>query len=338
MVKVIVLNNTNLVAPNNLALDPTGNGQLTTNMNTPISSPQYNSRFIYKFPYPIKLTDNSQIALQSVGMYFSWYNVCGFSDNSNYGNNKLYYRWVDGVLYDIDFRSGNYTFESLYNYIQWVLISRGHYLINTDGSFVFLFEIIRNPTYYTCDLITYPIDNTTSYTLPANATWSLPLVPTCPQIYIPLYSNEANNGTFTAGEIIEMEAFGSIYNNFGRLIGLESGVYGVALSSNTQVFSSQNVSVLDRVAGFGMTCSISNNPHSNPPRLLQTFSLPKNIYDQWFEYNISEYVWLEAYAGEHSQIQIDIYDQYGNPIRILDTNLIITLIIKEKGEEVTKTL
>jgi len=332
MVKVIVLNNTNLVAPDNLSIDPTGNGQLTGNMTTPISNPSFNSKYTYKFPYPITCK-NSCIALQSVGMWFSHYNVCGANDNSNYNNNKFYYRWVDGVLYDIEYRSGNYTFESLQCYFQWVLISRGHYLINTDNSFIFLFELIRNPSYYTCDIIVYPIDNTTAYTLPTTATWSLPVSPTCPEIYIPIYQNMTNT-YFTVGEIAEMVALGgTIYSNFGRLIGYNPGKYGSSTDPNTQVFSSQNVSVLDRLTGFNIYCSISNNQHSNPPGLLQTISFAKNIYDAYTEYSVPEYVWVDIFDGSQSQLSISFTDQYGNPVRILDTNLIITLIIKDKNEE-----
>lgn len=336
MVKVIVLNQTNLVAPNNYPLDPTSSdGKLTSSMNTPISGPSFNSRYIYNFPKPVVLK-NSEISLQSVGVWISWYNVCG-RDNSNYNNNIMYYRWVDGTLYDIVFPSGNYTFESLQCYMQWIFISRGHLLINTDGSFVYLIEMIRNPTYYTCNIIVYPTPVVLgTYTYPSNATWTIPGTPTTPQVYIPNYLATTNTA-FTAGELVEMNALSGSFSNFGRLLGYISGKYPTTPSATTNVFNSQNVSVLDTISGFTIACSISNNAYSNPPRLLQTISFPKQTYDSYLEYQVSEYVWTEAYDGTHTSIQIDIADQYGNPIRLLDTNLILTLLIKDKNEEIVKT-
>lgn len=335
--KVIVLNQTNLVYPNNLAIDPTSDGQLTSKMNTPITGPSFNSRYVYNFPKPIVLKD-AQISLQSVGCWVSWYNVCG-KDNSNYNNNIMYYRWFDDILYSIVFPSGNYTFESLQCYMQWIFISRGHFLIDANLDYVFFIEMLRNPTFYTCNLILYPEPIALgTYTYPPNATWTITENGLTPQVYIPLYLGQTNTTQFSAGEIAEMEALDGTDSNFGRLLGYTAGKYPTAPQTTTQVFNSQNVSVLDTISGFTLTCSIVNNPYSNPQRLLQTFSFPKQTFDYYLEYAVPEYVWCECYDGTHTSIQIDITDQYGNPVRLLDTNLIITLLIKDKNEEGRKTL
>ena len=123
-----------------------------------------NSVFTYKFDVPINFQDE-EISLISASMYYSWRNITT-------DNNVLEYLWVNNQTYQIVLPVGFYEVSDINAYCQYVMRENGHYYIK-GTTFVYYFEILINPTNYSCDIITYPAPVTmpSGYTKPTNANY-----------------------------------------------------------------------------------------------------------------------------------------------------------------------
>ena len=123
-----------------------------------------NSVFTYKFDVPINFQDE-EISLISASMYYSWRNITT-------DNNVLEYLWVNNQTYQIVLPVGFYEVSDINAYCQYVMRQNGHYYIK-GTTFVYYFEILINPTNYSCDIITYPVPVTmpSGYTKPTNGTY-----------------------------------------------------------------------------------------------------------------------------------------------------------------------
>ena len=181
-----------------------------------------NSRYRLNFPQPVNFR-NSSVAVGSVSMYYSWFNV----NASTYNNNVFQIIHPNGAGFTtltITLPNGFYSVSDINSYIQQQLIANNFYLIDNNGNYVYYIQLVENGTYYSIeqDSFPVPISLPTGWTNPG---LSLPAVATTPQLVIP--SN----------------------NNFGRLIGFNAGttpspVQSVVLTCNllqNKYMSPQNV-------------------------------------------------------------------------------------------------
>ena len=73
-----------------------------------------NSMLRLKFSSPLQIDSTEQIALSTLNMYYSWFNISA----SQYNNNVFQYRWFDasGVLnqvFTVTIPDGLYTIDTL---------------------------------------------------------------------------------------------------------------------------------------------------------------------------------------------------------------------------------
>lgn len=90
-----------------------------------------NSKYIYKFQHPQTFTDSS-IALNTLNMYYSWFNI----SSKLYNNNVFQYKWFNssGSLADtftVTILDGFYSITSINLYFQTVMLANTHYLYDT---------------------------------------------------------------------------------------------------------------------------------------------------------------------------------------------------------------
>ena len=86
-----------------------------------------NNKLIYKFPNSVVFKNNS-IAVSSVSMYYSWFNI-----SEALMNNKFSYSWLEGtttMTYEVVIPDGLYEIAQLNAYFQFVMISNNTYLIS----------------------------------------------------------------------------------------------------------------------------------------------------------------------------------------------------------------
>ena len=111
-----------------------------------------NNKLIYKFPNSVVFKNNS-IAVSSVSMYYSWFNI-----SQALGNNTFTYSWTNGTTvttYQVVIPDGLYEIAQLNSYLQFVMISNDTYLIDSSGKYVYCLCRINIKPYTICSPVEY---------------------------------------------------------------------------------------------------------------------------------------------------------------------------------------
>ena len=283
---VLILNSTNVVANSN------------------------NTKFIYQFPSAVTFEAGSQIAVSSINMYYSWFNING----NLYNNNTFSYVWFDAtgaltVTVKVVIPNGNYSIATLNDYIQSVLVTNGHYIVQTStGKFVYHIEMLTNPTYYAVQLnvyymMTQATATASGYTKGSN-TWIFPATNLCPQVIIPST------------------------NTFKSLIGFNSGNYPSASASTSQSFLSAVTPTLSPVSSVVMTCSLCEQKYSLPDNVLFCFTSGNTSFGDMINIQQSALSFVNIRSGTYNQVQISLTDQNYGMMNINDPQLVIMLTIR----------
>ena len=264
-----------------------------------------NSKFVYKFD-KAQSFKNSEIALSSIQLYYSWYNINSFL----YNNNTFQYRWFNssGVLNQtitVVIPDGFYDINSLNTYFQGVLLQNGHY--TTVGNLnTFYFELVENPTYYAIQLNVIPVPALGSTNPTRGSTsWQYPTVATTPQ-FIVLSTN-----------------------NFKNIIGYNAISYPETPSSIQQKFLSQNCPVITPVSSVAVRCNLAKNVLSNPSDFLYCFTQGMSGFGDLIDIHPSNLNWTSINDGNFTELVVSFTDQNFNPIRLIDNQLIIVLLIRQ---------
>lgn len=273
----------------------------STNLNTFDST---NCEYIYKFPYSVKFEDGDKIALSSLRIYYSWRNI-----TSALYNNSFSYIWVNGQTYQVNIPDSFMTIDQINAYLQSIMVSNKHYLVDSSGNYVYYLEIIANSTTYKIELRSYtvPVSLPSGYTAPSGFVYSTSTVKT-PQFVIP-------NTKFT------------------NLIGVYNGTYPTTQQSSTYVKSSDYTPQVSPISSLFITCNLVNNPYSYPSNILTCFS--SNVgYGSLIEFEPRQLVFVDIQNGYYSEIRVKFVDQNFNSVNILDTNLTLLMVIRNKNDSV----
>ena len=146
-----------------------------------------NDTMIYKFPAGAVTFNRNVIAISSISLYFSWFNITSATTNSEYNNNSYEYVWYGSTgasTYTVTMPDGYYEISDINAYLQSVLVSNGHYLTDSSGNYVYYLQLEVNQTEYAVQFNSYPIPSSlpSGYSNPASM--SFPSADTTPQITI----------------------------------------------------------------------------------------------------------------------------------------------------------
>lgn len=118
------------------------------------------------FPADLSLTSSSVVAISSAVVPYSWYNI-----SSAAGNNTFQFQWpsVGSTLDTVTIPDGNYSIQSLNEYIQFYCVQNGFYLVNGTTN-VYYFTMTYNTTYNKVQLLFYTVPTSlpSGYTQPSN--------------------------------------------------------------------------------------------------------------------------------------------------------------------------
>jgi len=195
--------------------------------------------FQYNFPVSTKFPIGSQVAVSSLAVYNSTFNI-----QASRGNNNITISWL-GTLYSLTFPD-SYMSASDINYaIQYFCIQNNLYMTASSGSTnVYFVEIVQNAVRYALQLNCYAIPTAAQatalgYVLPAGATWSLP----------------------SATAATPLVSFNAV---FGALIGQPAGTFpSVAQATNYSIISTITP-IISPVNSYILTCSMINSNLSIP--------------------------------------------------------------------------
>lgn len=278
-----------------------------------------NSVFLYNFPLGGIQFKDEFIAVQQVSLYNSVFNI---STTNN--NNSFSYIWVDGTTWTITLPDSYLSLAEINATLQAYMVSKGHYLKTSTGSYVYLLELVINPSRYADQINSYQISTAiataNSWTLPASATWVLPTNAINPILVVPSTNFQSIIG-YTAGK----------YPN-ATITGTPPAQVQTPAYTSTQSFLSSSAPQIIPQPSYLCTCSLVNNRLAIPSQLI--FSLtPQGVgFGELYTYQVADLAFNKIEDGNYTQFTFRFVDSLGNPIVFQDPNSLILLIIKSKGE------
>ena len=274
-----------------------------------------NSKYLYKFPSgSISFKKGDMIAVQSIGLFYSWFNITSGTTGSRYNNNSFSYTWGGGAATQITLPDGYYTLADLNSVLQQYMYSANQYCLDENGSAVYFLELIENVSYYAIQVNSYPV----------------PLSATTDTKYTTANGYTFPTGfPFSTGSVKTPQLVVSPSNAFGSLIGFAAGSYPPTQQAVKYFAYSSFTPQMSPVSSLVVQCSLLHNRYSLPTNLLYSFSSGSTGFGDLIQvapagelpYNFIE-------PGAYADFLISFVDQDLSPVMLNDTNLVIMLTIK----------
>ena len=218
------------------------------------------------------------------------------------------YTWITGVQYTVNIPV-NTTWEiaDLNSLMESVMITNGHYLLNSSGNYVFYAQIIANSNYYktTLQMQPFPIALPAGWTNPSAIVF--PVQPTYVQL------------TFNNTQVQNVLGFTAI------------GPYppGQTPAVSNYSVNSQQAPQVCPYSSIQIWCDSLSAKDNNTPKLLDTF--PVNVlYGQPIVYEPKFPSWVLCNSSAtYNFINVYLLDQYGLPLTVLDPNWSMSILLKK---------
>ena len=258
-----------------------------------------NNTFVYRFPSSVAFP-NHEIALASVDMYYAWYNVSALL-----GNNTFSYVWTDGTTNTIVLEDGLYEINTINERLQFAFIANGHYLVDSGGNNIYYINISANTTRYATqiDIFQFPNALPAGYTNPAAV------------VFPP-----ANQITMT------------LPSKFNELLGFTSGFTTTAPTGTNLSFLSSVAPNIQPNNVLYVSVSNIDNKYGSPSGLVHRI-VPNTTFGSLITEN-PEFSFNPLHSGTYNQLLIQILGTDKSPIKIIDPNIVITFLIKNKEQSI----
>lgn len=268
-----------------------------------------NDTYTYRFPNGSVEFSNDQVAVASISIYFSWYNISSATTASQYNNNIYTYTWYDALgpsTYTVTMPDGYYEVADLNSFLQFTMVNNGHYLLDSNGDFVYYIEWVVNQTYYGVQMNSYPIPTAlpAMWSNPAGITF--PLVASTPQVTV-----LANN-------------------NFGLVVGFDAGTYPTITQATNFSKLSDFTPQITPVNSLILSCTLLNNKYSIPNTLLYSFNPSGTQFGSLITIQVPQFAFVDIVDGSYTDFTIQFFDQNLNRIFIQDSNIVVLLVIAKK--------
>jgi hypothetical protein len=269
--------------------------------------------FVYNLPQSTKFEQGDQVGVASVAVYNSTFNITAAR-----GNNTITVTWVTDTTYTSPVTwtipDGYYSVSDINYFIQYNCVANGWYLTANNGANnIYFIEAVQNAPRYGVQLNLYAIPTsaqatTLGYTKPSTSTWSFPATATTPQI--------------------------SFNTAFGSLLGFNGATYPASAQSTTYSALSTLTPIISPVNSYIMCCNLVNSRYSIPNNVL--FSIPVTTgLGGLISLTPSQIVFNDIASNIYNQITITFFDQLFNKLLMNDTEIVLTLAIKEARESNT---
>jgi len=283
-----------------------------------------NNKLIYRFPNSVTFKDN-YIAVSSVSMYYSWFNI-----TSAYQNNTFSYNWTVGTTtttYTITIPDGLYEVITLNALLQYNMIANGTYLIDSSGKNAYYAELILNPSRYAVQINTFlvPTSLPTGYTQPSN--WvGYPTSTFNPVITIPAKLNVILG--YTAGFATNANTGNAYTPPAGSTTVSKNGFGTLSYISTTPPNLQPNSSIY-----FAM--SNINNPYTQPSSIIYSL-VPQGEVGTLINERPPQFMWNKMIDGTYNELRLTFLGTDLQPIQINDPSMTILLTIKGADESGVK--
>ena len=249
-----------------------------------------NSEYSYPFPSTAELTTKNQIGLSSLSVFYSWNNI-----SAKKNNNKFQYVW-NGTTKTLTIPDGQYEISALNKFLQFQFIANNHYLINSNGDYVYFAEFLLNTTEYGVNIITYEVPASASTTYPA-----------------------ASNTHFTFSGTTFNPVIQTVLGDFHKIIGYTNTFTSSAVAQTSRTYSSSTAPIINPDANCVVSCNgIINNPFSSPNSIIYSFGVSSSIGSQILE-KPSQITMNSITAGSYNSLDV----------RLLNADTLLPLEIKD---------
>lgn len=268
--------------------------------NSNVVSNSNNSIYRYNFPQGSVKFENSKVAVSSVSIYYSWYNISSVNSNNVY--QYVWYYNGSSTTFTITMPDGFYDISGINAYLQSQMIANGTYLVDANGNYVYYLEFVANATYYSIQFNSFPIPTSlpTGYSNPGGLTF--PVTTTTPQIIISA-------------------------TNFRNNIGFNAGTYPNPVQTTTYSKLSDFTPQITAVESILLSCSLLNNKYSNPSTVLYSFSPAGTGFGSVIQSNPTFQSYISVQDGNYASFDIQFLDQNFNRLVLQDNNLTVILLI-----------
>lgn len=280
-----------------------------------------NNKLVYRFPNSVQFPD-SYISLSQAQLYYSWFNI-----TQQLGNNTFSYIWLDNAgtptTYNVIIPDGLYEIETLNQYLQYIFIANGHYLVNSGGENVYYAEFILNPSRYAVQINTYlfPATLPVGWTNPAGLVF--PYTNTFnPSIIIPSNINVIFG--FTGGVTTNINLNNTYVPPVGSSTISKNGAGTLSyLSTTAPEVQPNSVCILN----------ISNidNKYAQPTGTCYSIT-PSVAIGELINEKPVNYIWNKLIPGTYNEIRINLLGSDLNPLLIRDPAMTFVFVIREGNE------
>jgi hypothetical protein len=205
-----------------------------------------NSVYRYNFPAGnVEFQKGQKLALGSIQMYYSTFNITAAQTN-----NQFSYIWVDGREITITIPDGFYDIGQLNDFLHFVMVQQGHYLLDSAGNYYYFITLVINTSTYTIAVNTYPISLATypvaTYTIGTYATSTI----TTSSPATPVAWSRPTNQITPMLRVLT--------NNFRSIIGYSAGYYpqgqtGYASTTPTTALAQATITNSPATSTFSIT-------------------------------------------------------------------------------------
>ena len=263
----------------------------------------WNNKLQYNFPAGSIKCRGSSIALSTINMFNSWFNITSALSNNSYS--IIYPTSTGTTTYVVTMPDGYYDFDQLNAYLQNYLVVNNLYLVNSSGQYVYYVQFEVNPTAYGLQLNCLPLPTSlpSGYTNPGSMTF--PATTLVPQIVVPA-------------------------TNFSTLVGFTAGTYPPAPQTTLYSVTSNIAPEINPISSVIVLCSIVENRCNTNPTVLSVFSQAvSNGFGNLIQIQNQFPLWIPIRDASYSTFQVSFVDQNYNPIKILDPAITIMLVLKD---------
>jgi hypothetical protein len=280
-----------------------------------VSNTSTNTTFKYNFINGGFQIKDMEMCVSSITLPYSFYNVSSYYANRTFS--LIFPTAATTTTISITLPEGFYTVTDINSYIQQICLDNGAYLIDSTGNYVYYQQLVYNSTYYSVQLLLYPVPTTlpTGYSYATAGTSGS------------VYTSSAKLPTTAYTPQFVLASSGSI----ATIIGFKTGTtYPSAQSTANQSILSTLTPIGSTVNSIIMQCTLVNNPIAVPSDILDSMPIKDTSFGSNITYDPSFEKFITLSDGTFNNFTFSFRDQNLNEIYARDPNVSITLIIRKK--------
>ena len=265
----------------------------------------------FQFSTPVEFKNNAKIALGSLNLYYSWFNI-----SKAYNNNSFSYIFR-GQSRTFTLADGNYSIDDINNLFMDYMRSQGHYTYNSTSNVATYYAAFStNASVYSIqmDFIAIPTDCS--------------LLSTTKKI--PTYANAQGVDTayFTPPAIAETMQIIIPNSNFTKIIGIKLGTYPTTIQSTNQTFLSTFTPQVNPISAIVITNNLVKQKYTTPNNIFYTFGSGGQAFGDQIKIEPNEYQYCDVANGVYEYIELIFYDQLNRAMEFRDEEVIVNLLIQ----------